>query len=579
MRRLLLRSLFALLTLGACGDDAEAPGGGGSGAGTATSGPGVGGSAGAAPACDACPHGFVCDLDSGTCAKEGTTWVAAEDGTQLFTWVALPDEVPPDGVPTLLARSPYGSPYDAATEAFYRDMGRVHTARGYAYVLQDVRGRGKSEGTFVPETHEVVDGRTTTQWIAAQPWSNGRVGTIGGSYLGYTALAAAIDNPLVQVVIADDPSNDERQTRQGGTVWTYTLGWLYYLEYGAFPPEAATLALPDELDILGADTVFLGYDSEYWNTVVAHDDIGPWPAGSLDLVAPDACVPALFVYSPTTLWRDPITAYRAFRDLGCVEKSGHQRLVMTPDPHTYHLSNLGFVDTPVTDLMFQTIDHYLQGDGTGLGGVAPVLYAVPGEDVYQDANAYPPTATMTDLFLATGTLVAAPGADEVASLASDPATMSPCGGDYPYLELTTGPLAAPVEIVGEPTLDLVATTDLGDFDVFATLIEYNPILPNGGRLVQLGAQRAVYRGGVTPTPLPSPGTPIPIRVTFLPLAHRVLAGSELVLYLATADCLAFENPQSGEGPAEQSMRWAGTVDFHFGGVAATAPRLSLPVVP
>ncbi|MBL8741022.1 MAG: CocE/NonD family hydrolase [Myxococcales bacterium] len=571
------RWLVLAVTLFACGDDGLSAGGGpggggGDGIGGASSGAG---GAGGESGCEACPLDLVCDEESATCSKEGTTTVIADDGTRLSTWVVLPERVPPEGVPALLARTPYGSPYSAATEEFYRDMARVHAARGYAYVLQDVRGRGKSEGEFIPETYEIVDGRTTTEWMVSQPWANGRIGTIGGSYLGYTALAAAIDNPLVSVVIADDTSNDERTTRPGGTVWTYTLGWVHYLENGTFPPDAAYTALPDTLDLMAADTALLGHDLPYWNGIVLHDDIGPWPEGSIDIAAAGggACVPALFVYSSTTLWRDPLTAYRAFRDLGCSEMQEHQRLVLTHDPHTYHLSLLGFEDTPVTTLMFDTIDNYLKGDGEPLAA-APVMYNPPGDDAYVDATAYPGSSSIA-YYLSTGSLGTSPGPITSEAILSDPAVMSPCGGDYPYLELTTGPLAAELVIVGEPTLDLVATTDLGDFDVFASLYEYNPAFEGGVRFVQMGSQRATYRAGDSPVALPAAGEPIPIRVDFLPLAHRVEAGSELVLYLSTADCVAFENPQSGELPSEQTTQLAGTVTFELGGES----KLELPVIP
>jgi len=539
--------------------------------GDAAVGGGAGG-AGASPLGGSTADGGAGGEGGASASKESTTFISAADGTQLFTWVVLPDTVPAEGAPALLARTPYGSPYSAQTEEFFRDMGRVHAARGYAYVLQDVRGRGQSEGEFIPETFEIIDGRSTTEWLAAQPWSNGRIGTIGGSYLGYTALAAAIDNPLVQVVIADDTSNDERTTRPGGTVWTYTLGWVYYLENGTLPPDAAYAALPDELDLMAADTTLLGHDLEYWNGIVLHDDVGPWPAGSFDLVAESACVPALFIYSSTTLWRDPLTSYRAFRNLGCQEMSSHQRLVMTHDPHTYHLSLLGFEETPVTELMFATIDNYLKGDGAPLDA-APVVYNMPGDTTYQGADSYPADGVL-DMYLADGALTDTPAATEIVTLASDPAAMSPCGGDYPYLELSTGPLPAAIEIIGEPTLDLVASTSLGDFDVFASLYEFNDSLPDGGRFIQMGSQRAVYRNGDSPEALPAAGTPFDMRVMFLPLAHRVEAGSELVLYLATADCAAFENPQSGELPSAQTTRVAGEVDFQLGG----GSRLTLPVL-
>ena len=64
--------------------------------------------------------------------------------------------------------------------------------RGYALAIQDVRGRSASEGDFLPCYHEVEDGDDTLNWLAGQEWSNGRVGMIGGSYLGYVQWCAAV---------------------------------------------------------------------------------------------------------------------------------------------------------------------------------------------------------------------------------------------------------------------------------------------------------------------------------------------------------------------------------------------------
>jgi predicted acyl esterase len=558
-----------------CADDGAGGSGAVVGAGGSGAGAASGGSSNTGPvlSCDlGCGQELVCDLESGQCKKEGLTVVVAADGTKLSTWVALPQDVPAEGVPALLSRTPYGSPYSEVNEEFYRDMGRVHTARGYAYVLQDVRGRGKSEGEFIPETYEIVDGRTTSEWMAAQPWSNGRLGTIGGSYLGYTALAAAVDNPLVQVVIADDPSNDERTTRPGGTVWTYTLGWVHYLENASLPPQQAYLELPDEQDLMSADSFLLGHDLPYWNEILLHEDIGPWPAGSLDLVAEDVCVPTLFVYSSTTLWRDPLTAYRAFRDLGCPERAAEQRLVMTHDPHVYHLSSLGYEETPVTELMFATLDNYLKADGAPLPN-APVILNAPGESEYLDAAVYPAAGERV-LFLGSGTLADTASAPSSVSLESDPETMSPCGGTYPYLEFASEPLSDSMLVLGEPTLTLTVNTALADFDLFASLYEFNPAIEGGGRFVQIGSQRATYREGTSPSALPGEGVDVPITIELLPVAHRVLVGSQLVLYLSTADCVAFENPQSGEPAWAQTEQVAGELVLRLDANS----RLSLPLL-
>src|SRR4029434_9794171 len=67
--------------------------------------------------------------------------------------------------------------------------------RGYAVVIQDVRGRYQSEGEFRPYENEGRDGYDTIEWAAKQPWSNGSVGTFGLSYPGAVQWLAAVESP------------------------------------------------------------------------------------------------------------------------------------------------------------------------------------------------------------------------------------------------------------------------------------------------------------------------------------------------------------------------------------------------
>ena len=109
------------------------------------------------------------------------------DGVRLATDVHRPRGGGP--CPTVLVRTPYsrggllGIPLVA--------QARLLVRRGYAVVIQDVRGRFGSEGRFLPAVHEAVDGAATVAWIRDQPWADGSVGAMGSSYLGGTALAAA----------------------------------------------------------------------------------------------------------------------------------------------------------------------------------------------------------------------------------------------------------------------------------------------------------------------------------------------------------------------------------------------------
>ena len=112
--------------------------------------------------------------------------VPMRDGVQLRA-----DILRPAGgrrFPTLVYRTPYGK--DAALDEYTTFRRAVE--RGYAVVVQDVRGRYASEGDFRPYEQEGRDGYDTIEWAARQPWSNGRVGTFGLSYPGAVQWLAAI---------------------------------------------------------------------------------------------------------------------------------------------------------------------------------------------------------------------------------------------------------------------------------------------------------------------------------------------------------------------------------------------------
>jgi uncharacterized protein len=95
---------------------------------------------------------------------------------------------PPAAVPTVLIRTPYG-------RRIMGPMGRLYAERGYQVVIQSCRGTFGSEGDFEPMRNERVDGRATLEWVAAQPWFDGRLVTWGGSYLGLTQWAVVEDVP------------------------------------------------------------------------------------------------------------------------------------------------------------------------------------------------------------------------------------------------------------------------------------------------------------------------------------------------------------------------------------------------
>jgi putative CocE/NonD family hydrolase len=116
--------------------------------------------------------------------------IPLRDGVQTSAEVWLPDDG--QAHPAMLVRTPYLKETAAVTAVL---DSRLATARGYAVVLQDVRGRGASGGVFDPFVHEEADGSDTVAWVAEQPWCDGRVVMSGISYVGATQWQAAVGAP------------------------------------------------------------------------------------------------------------------------------------------------------------------------------------------------------------------------------------------------------------------------------------------------------------------------------------------------------------------------------------------------
>ena len=132
-------------------------------------------------------HAFAADqyditIENGVAAK-------MRDGVVLFADIYRPKQ---DGrFPVLLQRTPYNKENNWGAITFaYKAV-----AAGYVVIIQDVRGRYTSEGEWYPFKHEAEDGFDTIEWAAALPYSNGKVGMFGGSYVGATQMLAAIAHP------------------------------------------------------------------------------------------------------------------------------------------------------------------------------------------------------------------------------------------------------------------------------------------------------------------------------------------------------------------------------------------------
>ena len=138
---------------------------------------------------------------------QSNVMIPMRDGVRLATDIYLPalDGEPASGkFPVILERTPY----DKAGSGNVTN-GTYYARRGYVCAIQDVRGRFVSEGEWYPFAKEAPDGYDTVEWLAAQEWSDGQVGTMGASYCGSDQSALATLNPphLSTMIVAVGASN------------------------------------------------------------------------------------------------------------------------------------------------------------------------------------------------------------------------------------------------------------------------------------------------------------------------------------------------------------------------------------
>src|SRR5437899_6993405 len=126
----------------------------------------------------------------------------------------------------LVYRTPYGKHFaQKEYTIFHRAV-----QRGYAVVIEDVRGRYASDGEFRPYENEGRDGFDTIEWAAKQAWSNGNVGTFGLSYPGAVQWLAAVESPphLVAMAPAMTFSQPNNFWYSGGVFDLSWPGWIWH---------------------------------------------------------------------------------------------------------------------------------------------------------------------------------------------------------------------------------------------------------------------------------------------------------------------------------------------------------------
>lgn len=160
---------------------------------------------------------YTCSAPTYDVVVERNVPLPLRDGVSLATDLYFPaqgEQRVAGQFPVVLTRTPYDRTNHGATGAYYAE-------RGYVAAMQDVRGRYQSEGEFYAFAHEGPDGYDTVEWLAAQPWCNGRVGTCGASYEAAVQSALASLNPphLAAMVVTFGPSSYYHHSmRQNGAL-------------------------------------------------------------------------------------------------------------------------------------------------------------------------------------------------------------------------------------------------------------------------------------------------------------------------------------------------------------------------
>ena len=255
--------------------------------------------------------------------KQGFT---TPTGIYLEADIYLPDTL--QSYPTILLRTPYG-------KFQYKNVGLSFAERGYATVIQDVRGKFESSGDFFPFQNERVDGLSTLDWISKQEWSNGKVGMFGVSYPAFCALTLAADHhPSLKTIvnISGWVEPADMATDGGAMHLLLNLPWLLHEEtfthrdLGDYDLDSLLQYLPIKNSLRS-----VGIESKAWENSDVLDQLNQdYAYDQVDIPILHLCGAFDFVKKGT------LKAYQSLRARG----KKHQKLIFGPWFHNQYLTSL-----------------------------------------------------------------------------------------------------------------------------------------------------------------------------------------------------------------------------------------------
>jgi putative CocE/NonD family hydrolase len=513
--------------------------------------------------------------------------------------------------PVILTRTPYGKPDEKWGDA------KRYTAAGYALVAQDCRGRGKSAGVWDPFRYDVEDGFDTQEWVGKQAWCDGRIGTSGGSYVGWTQWASAPNaskylKAMVPVVPFANAYNLAYE--DGAFQLALLMGWGEVVGGVVLPPQKlqeAYLHLP--LSTFGDQ---FEKSVPYLNQWIAHstyDDY--WKQRGINYRYADVTVPALNIggwydiFSKTTI--DLVNRVRASSQDRPARRN--EFAIMGPWTHGAGARKAGELDfgaaaaLPLGEFQFKWFEYWLKGRETGVQEWPALYLFVMGENQWRGENEWPLKRTrFTPYYLhgnghanslkGDGSLGAAEPADETADRFTYSGTnaVPSVGGNNligatagPFdqtkveqredvLVYSTPPLDQDLEVTGPVKLILWAASSALDTDFTGKLVDVS----EDGKAYNLceGILRARYRNGREAPALLEPGKPARFEIDLWVTSNLFKKGHRVRVEVSSSNFPRFDrNPNSGKPfGTDTELLSADQTVFHD---RDHPSQLVLPVIP
>jgi putative CocE/NonD family hydrolase len=509
---------------------------------------------------------------------ESDVKVSMRDGVQLAANVYRPKA---EGLyPVVLMRTPYGKP-----GADWGDAKR-YTAAGYAMVVQDCRGRGKSEGIWDPFRYDVQDGFDTQEWVGQQPWCNGDLGTAGGSYVGWTQWSSAPNgSKYLKAMVPVVPFADAYDIAYCGGAFQLALlmGWGASVGGVTISPEK----LQDAYRHLPLSTFGDQFDKKVpylndWVQHVQHDDY--WNQRGINGHYSGVTVPILNIggwydiFSKTTI--ELVNQVHAASRDHAVRRN--QFVVLGPWTHGVGARKVGELDfgpdaaLKIGDLQFQWFEYWLKGRETGVQNWPACYLFVMGENRWRGESEWPLKRTQfTSYFLhstggantlsGTGTLstnqpaeeqqdrftydghdpVPSIGGNNLVGATAGPYDQTKVEERKDVLVYSTPPLEQDVEVTGPVKLVLYASSSALDTDFTGKLVDVYP----DGKAYNLceGIIRARYRQSPRNPALLEPGKVERFEIDLWVTSNLFKRGHRIRGEVSSSNFPRFDrNPNSGK---------------------------------